>query len=188
MRYICYSFVWFFWFIFFTSRSTLLPNTSNNLDSRNFYNAYISLSKLGTPRDLIHIRRKQVYRSPQNTRYATWWQDNLGDQTMTPTTFLLLLSNNWISTTFSSWTSAGSHHELLTVTHNIESKNEYSKSKKLKKLFSWGSRDCSSLYTRFWIWKSWLFRQKPAGKFSKDGSVMSLTLSNQTVNAYFVLE
>ena len=86
---------------------------------------------------------------------------------MTPTTFLLLLSNNWISTTFSSWTSAGSHHELLTVTHNIESKNEYSKSKKLKKLFSWGSRDCSSLYTRFWIWKSWLFRQKPAGKFFK---------------------
>ena len=77
MRYICYSFVWFFWFITFTSRSTLLPNTSNNLDSRNFYNAYLSLSKLGTPRDLIHIRRKQVYR-----RVLKTLDMRLGDRTI----------------------------------------------------------------------------------------------------------
>ena len=62
-----------------------------------------------------------------------------------------------------------SHHQLLTDTHNIENANtEFLKSKKLKKkLISWGSRGCSSLYGSFWRWNSWLYQKKPEGKFFK---------------------
>ena len=59
MRYIRYSFGWFLCFITFTSRSTLLPNPSNNLDPRNFSIAYLSSWVIWEPQANLNVSEEK---------------------------------------------------------------------------------------------------------------------------------